>query len=200
MFQKNLDQETAKHEPKNKKSGGMRHLPQSHYSFDKRLLDISEKLSEQDYFIAIRRGLILPFPLLLIGALTLLVRYPPLDWTHYVVPNSWLPMIDTICNILQTGTFGVASLVVLSGFASVLTRLQNKKRPNLRANPAITATIVLSCFFIIITPPDGSFSLASLSLFKGLLISCLVASTAGWLFLHFFGKPVFQTTYQGIEH
>ncbi len=148
-----------------------------------RILDFAEQLSQRSFFVAVQRGLSLSLPLIMVGALTLLIRFPPFPWLQVWLADRFGPQLNAMCDNLIAGTFGIASLVALFGFSTVLTEQFIQKHGRRRANPTITAMIVMSCFFIIVAPDDDTTLRSALSLSEGLLAALLVAAVGGSLFL-----------------
>ncbi len=142
-----------------------------------------ERIDRLPYFVAVRRGLALPLPLIMVGALALLVRHPPSEsmtrWLSAVFGRHWQPLTDS----LLAGTFGIGSLVALYGFAVALTDLDNQRPNRNPVNPTITASVVVSCFFTLIAIDGKTPLMASLSLGEGMWSALLAASLGGSLFL-----------------
>ena len=93
------------------------------------------------------------------------------------------PGLNNFCDNLIAGTFGISSLIALLGFAGELTNHHNQSAGRLTVSPLVTAMVVLSCFFILVAPRDGTSLSAALSLSNGLLVSLIVASIGGSIFL-----------------
>ncbi|WP_373235840.1 EAL domain-containing protein [Cohaesibacter celericrescens] len=152
-------------------------------NYGMRLVDLTEQLSQRSFFVAVQRGLSLALPLIMVGALALLVRFPPFVWLQSFLTDIFGPHLNVMCDNLIAGTFGIASLVALFGFSTVLTDQYIQEHDHRRANPTITAMVVISCFFIIVAPNDDTTLRSALSLSEGLLVALLVAATGGSLFL-----------------
>jgi lactose/cellobiose-specific phosphotransferase system IIC component len=152
-----------------------------------RFLTIVEQVDRRPYFIAIRRGLALSLPLIMIGALALLLRYPPTAGIHRWLTDAFGTRLDSFCDSLLAGTFGIGSLVALYGFADVLPHLHNQRAGHRVVNPTVAAAVVVSCFFTLIAPNGDATLMASLSLGQGLFGALLVASLGGSLFLKLCG-------------
>ncbi|MFM0619727.1 EAL domain-containing protein [Paraburkholderia nemoris] len=146
-------------------------------------LTIVERIDRRPYFIAIRRGLALPLPLIMIGALALLLRYPPSVDLHRILAAHFGSRLNSFADSLLAGTFGIGSLVALFGFADVLTNLHNQRLGHRHVNPTVAAIVVVSCFFTLIARDSEKTLMASLSLGQGMLGALLVASIAGCVFL-----------------
>lgn len=149
-----------------------------------RLVHVVERIDRRPYFIAIRRGLALALPLIMTGAVALLLRYPSSAGMRELLTDTFGPRLNLFCDSLLVGTFGIGSLVALYGFTDVLTSLHNQRLGHRVVNPMVAVIVVMSCFFTLIAPEDGHASpVASLSLGQGLFSALLVASIGGSLFL-----------------
>ena len=164
------------------------------------IVSASDLIARQDYFIAIRRALILPFPLIMMGALALLVRYSPFKLTEKAAPETWLPLIYQTCDLINAATFGIAALVVLSGFSAALTHLHNKKSLLTAANPAITTTVTLCCFVLIAAPTDGRGLESVISMSRGLLTATITATISSTLFLKLLKYRYFRLPVRTLSH
>lgn len=142
-----------------------------------------ESVSYQPYFIAIRRGLALSLPIVMVGALAELLRFPPSDTLRRFLAAHFGPKLDTFCDTLLSGTLGIASLIALFGFAHVLTDLHNERQGQRSVEPTVSVMIVLACFFILISPGDSASLRSALALDSGLLMALVIASLSGSLFL-----------------
>ncbi|TKC88780.1 EAL domain-containing protein [Trinickia terrae] len=150
-------------------------------------LTIIERIDRRPYFIAIRRGLALPLPLIMSGALALLLRYPSSVDMHRWLMKVFGPRLDFFCDNLLAGTFGIGALVALYGFADALTNLHNQRLGHRHVNPTVATIVVVSCFFTLIAGDSEGTLSASLSLGRGMLGALLVASLGGCLFLKLCG-------------
>ncbi len=142
-----------------------------------------DRIDNLPYFVAIRRGLALPLPLIAMGALALLLRYPPSTGMQRFLTEHLGSHLDSFADSLIAGTFGIGGLVALLGFADAFTTLHNQRLADRHVSPAAAAIVVVSCFFMVVVR-DGEGGLpASLSLGQGMLGALLVASFAGVFFL-----------------
>ncbi|RDV00506.1 EAL domain-containing protein [Trinickia dinghuensis] len=146
-----------------------------------------ERLDSKLYFVAIRRGLALPLPLIMVGAFTLLIRFPPSAGIRAFLLEAFGPRLDAFCDSVLAGTFGIGSLVAMYGFAETLTTLHNQRLGHRQVNPTIAAMVVMSCFFTALGPVSGASLFVSLSLGQGLFGALIVASIGGSLFLKLCG-------------
>lgn len=146
-------------------------------------LTFVERIDRRPYFIAIRRGLALPLPLIMVGALALLLRHPPSADMYRFLTARFGSHLESFADNLLAGTFGIGSLVALYGFAYALTNLHNQRLGHRHVNPAVAAIVVVSCFFTLIARDSEGTLAISLSLGQGMLGALLVASIGGSLFL-----------------
>lgn len=142
-----------------------------------------ERIDRRPYFIAIRRGLALPLPLIMVGALALLLRFPSTPGMSRFLTEIFDSNLNFFCDNLLSATFGIGSLVALYGFTDSLTHLHNQRLGHRHVNPAVAVMIVVSCFFTLIAPNNHQTLAASLSLGQGLFGALLVASVGGSVFL-----------------
>ena len=165
-----------------------------------KLVAFADYLSTRSFFRALQRGLALTLPLIMVGALTLLVRYPPVAGIQIVLEDLFGPNLNAVCDIVIAGTFGIASLVALFGFSGELTSHYNQIAGRLAVNPLITAVVVMSSFFIVIAPQDGVLPASVLSLSDGLLVALAVASLGGVLFLRLSRIRQLRMPLQGLNN
>ena len=144
---------------------------------------IVERIDRRPYFIPIRRGLALPLPLIMVGALALLLRFPSSAGMRRFLTDTFGSNLNFFCDNLLAATFGIGSLVALYGFTDSLTNLHNQRLGHRQVNPAVATIVVVSCFFTLIAPNDHEALVASLSLGQGLFGAIFVASFGGYLFL-----------------
>ncbi|GLU33650.1 EAL domain-containing protein [Trinickia caryophylli] len=142
-----------------------------------------ERIDRTAYFIAIRRGLALPLPLIMTGAFALLVRYPPSPALQQRLIDAFGPHLLAFCDNLLAGTFGIGALVALYGFTDALTSLHNERNSRHAVNRAIAVIVVTACFFTCIAPDGKTTAIASLYLGEGLFGALVVASLGGYLFI-----------------
>ncbi len=165
-----------------------------------RIVGLSDWLTRLDYFVAIRRGFILPFPLIMIGALALLVKHSPFHILESTIPDRWQSFLVKTLDLIIAGTFGIAALVVLIGFATILSQLHNKKPDRIIANPIVTVTVVLCCYLVLAAPAMGGDLSAAMSLSRGLLTATLTASLAGTIYLKILEVRWFRLPVTGLTH
>lgn len=148
-----------------------------------RFMTLCERIDRRPYFVAIRRGLALPLPLIMIGALAVLVRFPSSAGMGRFLTAVFGPNLNAFCDGLIACTFGIGSLVALCGFTDALANLHNQQRGHRLVNPALAVVVVVSCFFAVIDLPGNTTRMGSLSLGQGMFGALVIASLSGSLFL-----------------
>lgn len=155
-------------------------------AFARRFVALVERIDRKPYFVALRSGLALPLPLIMTGALALLLRFPATPGMHDWLIARFGSRLDAFCDSLLTGTFGIGSLVALYGFTTVLTDLRNRRLDHRTVNPTVAAVVVVSCFVTLLVP-TGDTTLQAFSLGDGMFGALVVASLGGYLFLELCG-------------
>jgi lactose/cellobiose-specific phosphotransferase system IIC component len=149
-----------------------------------KFLDISENIGNRIFFLAIQRSLALALPLIMLGALVLMIRDFPLS--HY---QNWLSATLgspglALCDNLIAGSFGIASLAVLCAYAAVMAGLHNQRQGHKTVSPIMALVVVLSCYFVATGSND-----VRLALDRGLFFSLCLAATATPLYLALAQNP-----------
>lgn len=144
---------------------------------------MASTLGEQPFFLAVQRGLTLVLPLVMAGSVALMIRDFPFPSLQAGLDGLFGVHWRTLCDNLIRGSFGIASLAVLCSFGYSLAALNNQRFPARHVSAGMSATIVLSCFFVITAPSDVSVLRDFMSLDRGLLVALLVAAVSGQLFL-----------------
>jgi len=164
------------------------------------VLDLAEKLSRQAFFLSIQRGLGLVLPLVMVGALTLLLRefpFPALPaFLNHLFGNSW----RIACDNLIAGSFGIASLVVLCTFSGALTMFYNQNCTRPFVSPIMSVVVILSCFFVVTAPAESSLWKTAFSMDHGLIVALCVAGVGSSLFLRLAGYKGLQLKLGMIGH
>ncbi|MBS8258963.1 EAL domain-containing protein [Roseibium polysiphoniae] len=141
------------------------------------ILDLSERFEHNPYFIATHRSLALSLPLIMLGAIALLLRHPPFPAFGFLKS----PHFTSFCDALIDCSFGIAALVILIGFSITLANLQPRKPGQLRANSALTTMVVVACFFVIVAPDADAGFVEVLSIRENILTALATSALACWL-------------------
>lgn len=157
-----------------------------HSVFIEKLAILSKKMAEQKHIAAVRRGLLLNMPLVVIGSFASLLMNFPLpayqQWMASVLGGEWQAIFSAIYN----GTFGIMSIllvVVISYFiAEASCPAQNGA-----IHPVMTAIVSLTCLIAIMQPIHNQ-GLVGLPFdwlgILGLFPAILTALIASEVFLH----------------
>ena len=170
----------------------------SDYYFSSRILKINSaigKVGELVFFKALQRSMLLAFPLIIIGAMSLCLLNIPIDILQGLIS----PELREFLSNVVSGTYGISSLVILCCMSYNMGSIYNSSRSEVNASPCLYVVIALSGFFIL--HGDGSFSSFTqvISLTNGMFQAICVAGFTGVLFhklLQFnFRIPVFGAGY-----
>lgn len=147
------------------------------------VLGLVEKLGNQPFFLSIQRGLALVLPLVMVGALGLMLRDFPLPAFQRLLAATLGQTWRMACDNLIAGSFGVASLAVLCTMSGAMADISNQRHANRFVSPIMAAAVVLSCFFVVTAPPETTSWRDLFSLDRGLLVASCVAVIGVKLFL-----------------
>lgn len=147
------------------------------------ILQWAEKLSGHPFFLSIQRGLALVLPLVMIGALALLLR----NFPSPALPAGLDQLLGTgwriACDNLIAGTFGIASLALLCTFSGALTMFYNQRHSGEFVSPVMAVVVSLSSFFVVTAPSESASWSSMFSMDRGLMVALGVAALACTLFL-----------------
>ena len=152
-------------------------------SFGYPLIDLIDRLSAQPVCIAVRRGLIIVLPLVLVGAFMIMLANIPYEPAQLAIDRAFGPTWRQVCKNLIDGTFSIASLALLCAIGGVSAAHANQKRQTPYVSPMMMATVTLSCFFVLIAPLKSSIGDTAFSLSNGLLLAMCVALATSSIFL-----------------
>ena len=153
--------------------------------FEKFAQRLQDFLNTQPTLQAISSSLPLALPLIMVGAVMLMLRNLPWTAAQSALDEILGPAGIETCEALVSGTLGVASLAILGAFTAIRTIKANDSRTGLYTSPALAAVVVLSCFFILAAPanPESWHTVLSLSNGFTLCLGTGIASTAVFLAL-----------------
>ncbi|WP_240905672.1 EAL domain-containing protein [Thiorhodococcus mannitoliphagus] len=146
-------------------------------------MDLLIEAGDQPLFLAIQRGLALVLPLIMVGALAILVRDFPSASIQQMLDAALGAQWRTRCGNLIDGTFGIASLALLCALSGTMATLHNQRHSGPHVSPIMAAVVVLSCFFVITAAGDTTTWRELFSLNRGLLVAMGVAALGSWIFL-----------------
>ena len=136
-------------------------------NFSMYFMRFMERLAEQSLLLAIRRGLALVLPLIMAGAVALMVLHLPVPaWQRMwdgLLGDSW----RELGHLIQQGSFGIASLAMLVSIASAYARQKRASSAQRGVNPGVTVAVCLSCYFVVAAPLHGGIPLGFFSMGGG---------------------------------
>ncbi|MBK1718320.1 PTS sugar transporter subunit IIC/EAL domain-containing protein [Thiocystis violacea] len=141
------------------------------------------RAGDRPLFLAIQRGLALVLPLIMVGALAILVRDFPSLGAQQMLDAALGPAWRIRCGNLIDGSFGIASLALLCALSGTMATLHNQRHSGPFVSPIMAAVVVLSCFFVITAPAQAGSWSELFSLSHGLLVAMGVAALGSWIFL-----------------
>jgi len=147
------------------------------------LLNVAERLANEPLFLALQRGFALVLPLVMVGALALMLQNLPIPHARQTLDGVFGPGWNELCRNLAAGSLGIASLAVLCSLSGVLTVQHNQRQPGNAVSTAATTVVVLSCFFVLVSPVEALSWKQSVSMDRGLLLAMGVAFVGSWVFL-----------------
>ncbi|MDR3323646.1 MAG: EAL domain-containing protein [Zoogloeaceae bacterium] len=164
----------------------------------KRLADLIYTLTAPEWvfsptLLAIRNGFLLSLPLVVTGALAILLNNLPLPSYQQGMESLFGPNWSRLGGLVWQGTFGILSLPMLIGISYYLTSLHNQHHAKEAVSPIIAALVALASLMVMIpTDNNGIDGFAPYFGTQGLFVSILVALAATRVFLAFAKIPRLQ--------
>jgi lactose/cellobiose-specific phosphotransferase system IIC component len=134
--------------------------------------------------LAIRNGFLLCLPLVVAGALAILLNNLPLPAYQEVMSNLFGSHWSQLNGLIWQGTFGIISLPMLIGISYHLAILYNQRYPANPVSPVITALVALASLAVILPTEETGGGVTQWLSTQGLFVSMVVAVSATRLFLH----------------
>lgn len=164
-------------------------------------LSLLNSLSNRPEFLAIRRGLFLVLPLIMLGAFTLLLRNLPFEAAQKAVDALLGPEGIRACDNLVAGTYGISALAVVCALGGARTKRANLDSPTAPAISPLQGTIVvLSCFFVIVAPGESGSWSTNFSMDEGLLLGMCVALASSAVFIRLAQDRIFHLPEKAAGH
>ena len=152
-----------------------------------------ERMPEVSILLAIQRGLTLVLPLIIAGALALLLLNLRAPGFHDALDALFGRRWRDLCQLIQQGSFGIASLAVLINTGASYATQKGSPADGRRLNPSAVSAVCLSSYFVLAVPYDGKIAPGFFSLGGGgFPIALCVALTSAPLFLFFFRRSPFN--------
>lgn len=140
--------------------------------FKNYLIKISMIIEEKTMFLAIKKGLIMIIPIIIIGSLSMVLKYMPLTLYQEFISKFGGGIIYSFLDILYSVTFGVLSLYVVIAISYSYSVISLKNKIN-----SILLPIISICSYLIIIGLDNNkFNMTLISnrgMFTAILISVI---------------------------
>ena len=137
------------------------------------------KLGRQKHILAMRDGIALALPLILIGSLFVIIQSFPVDsWTKFLTDTGAMGYLGT----LATGTFGLMGLVSVFGIAKNLA-------DSYKVDGTNAGIIAVASYIILIPMTEGNINLGYFGS-KGLFIALILGILSGEIFRYFIQKNI----------
>lgn len=140
--------------------------------FKNYLIKISMIIEEKTMFLAIKKGLIMIIPIIIIGSFSMVLKYMPLTLYQEFISKFGGGIIYSFLDILYSVTFGVLSLYVVIAISYSYSVISLKNKIN-----SILLPIISICSYLIIIGLDNNkFNMTLISnrgMFTAILISVI---------------------------
>ncbi|MDR2364256.1 MAG: EAL domain-containing protein [Zoogloeaceae bacterium] len=157
-------------------------------TFGKRLFERVYTLAAPNWafsptMLAIRNGFLLCLPLVVAGALAILINNLPIPGYQSDMARIFGPNWSKIGALVWQGSFGVLSLPMLIGISYHLAVLHNQRHLANPISPVIAALVALASLITII-PADAKESVMQQLGVHGLFVSIIIAIASARIFLY----------------
>ena len=136
-----------------------------------------EKIGNRFFFKAMRRALLLVFPLTIVGAVALCAVNFPVKAVQDLIDGQ----VRQILQLVVDGTFGIASLAMLCSMSFSLGEMYNREDERAYIHPFLYVIVGMGCFFVLV----GSSRIESFteitSLSNSMLEAVISAGLSSWL-------------------
>ena len=164
--------------------------------------DLFMGVSELPILLAIRRGLIQVLPLIIVGAAALLMLHLPIPLIRSLIDTALDGGLRNLLQIIQNGSFGIASLAALFCISQELAR--SHQGPDLRdqINPNLASAVCLAAYFVLIAPLNQGIDPRIFSFGGGFPLALCTALTATHMFIFLARRSRFNKYLRtaGIDH
>ncbi len=137
---------------------------------EEKFVPAAAKIGGQRHLLALRDGIVMIMPLLILGAFAMIViDFPVEGWMHFMEETgwSWGGKID----ILMNATFGIMAVIAVFGVASSLA--SSYRKPDGSAIDGVPAGVLSIASFFIVTQMEGG--MGSENLFVAMLFAIFTA-------------------------
>lgn len=153
--------------------------------FERSVLPFMDSVSNRSLLTAIRTGLVLTLPLIILGSAAVLVNNFPLPAYREFMTSTFGPGWKDLASAVWNGTIGIMALIINCSIGFQLTERHNERNLTVQINPVIGSLVALASLVVLIRM-DGT-SGASIPQrwvgVSGLFLSILVAVVSIRIFL-----------------
>lgn len=145
--------------------------------------DVVNSLSNHPFAIAIRRGLTLMIPMMILGSFAVFINNLPInayqDFMSGMFGENW----RLLGTYVHQGTFAIMAMGMLLTISYSIASMSPLAREH-EVHPLIVATVSLACLFAIMKVEDGWLRIGWLGAL-GVFIAIVVACSSAYMFLYF---------------
>ena len=153
--------------------------------FEERALPGMERVSNLPLLVAIRSGLAVTMPLVLIGSLAVLLNSFPLPAYKEFMLATFGPEWKFFGQVLWSCTFAVMSLTMQFSVGTHIAEQYNVKHPNSMVSPLIAGLVSFAVLLSLMAMEAGELSTRWMGV-SGLFVALVIAVSAVKLFLFFY--------------
>ncbi len=151
-----------------------------------RIVSLLEAIADTPLLTSVRQGLALVVPLVIVGAVALLVLNLPLPQIHHFLTSIWGEKWQELCHLIQQSSFSIAALAALVCISSSYAKARGTLANHQRINARVTAIVSLACYFMLAVPMHGDLPREMFSIGGGGFPIALCTAVVGTpLFLFF---------------
>lgn len=147
--------------------------------FDK-INGIFGRVSDLRPFVAVRRGLMMIMPLILVGSFAIVLNNLPIEGYQRAAEAFFGPSWKNFGDYIRQGTFSIMSVGIVFSVSYAYAGLE-PIRLEYEGHPAVTGIVSLICLFTLVAAPQETVSLRSLSA-MGVFIALLTALVSAGIF------------------
>lgn len=149
------------------------------------LMPYMERHANMPLFAAVRAGLVVTMPLVLLGSFAVLLNSFPLPAYKAFMQDTFGPNWRFFGNVLWSSTFAVMSLTMQFSVGSHLAEQYNARNPSNMVSPIIAGLISFAVLLSLIAMGDGTLSTHWMGV-SGLFVAFIVAVLSVKVFLFFY--------------
>ncbi len=153
--------------------------------FERAVMPFAEGASDWPLLAAVRSGLIVTMPLVLLGSCAVLLNSFPLPAYKTMMQDVFGPNWQLFGGFVWNGTFAVMSLILLFSIGQHLAEQYNAANPVVQVSPVITGLVAFASLVCMIEVNAGMLPQRWIGV-AGLFVALLVALVASRLFLFLF--------------